>query len=265
MDRIVEIHGDVAPGFGLVAEEFERNFAERGELGAGFTVIRDGKPLVDLWGGVADRASGRPWTADTLQILFSGTKGLISACLLLLLERGCLQLEAPVAAYWPEFAAAGKADVRVRDLVTHSAGLPGLQVPVTWREAVDARRMASLLSNQARSGDSRATRTYHAATFGWLCGELVRRVDGRSIGRFFAEEIARPLDLEIWIGLPAELEPRVSTVELADTWGRETGISADRLADDPLRRAIDNPPRYDPDNFPWNERAWHAAEVPSSN
>jgi CubicO group peptidase (beta-lactamase class C family) len=265
MDRVVEIHGDVAPGFGLVAGEFKRNFAERGELGAAFTVIRDGEPLVDLWGGIADRAGGRPWTADTLQILFSGTKGMVSACLLLLLQRSYLELEAPVANYWPEFAAVGKADVRVRDLVTHSAGLPGLQVPLTWQEAVDARKMASLLARQPRSGDPRATRTYHAATFGWLCGELVRRIDGRSIGRFFAEEIARPLDLEIWIGLPPELEPRVSTVELADTWGGGIGVLAGGVADDPLRRAVDNPPRYDLDNFPWNERAWHAAEVPSSN
>lgn len=261
----MEIAGYVAPGLGPVAEEFELNFVERGELGAAFTAVRGNEPLVNLWGGIADRASGQPYTADTLQILFSGTKGMVSACLLLLLQRGCLELDAPVARYWPEFATAGKAGVRVRDIVTHSAGLPGLQVPVTWHEAVDARRMAALLARQPRSGDPRATRTYHAATFGWLCGELVRRIDGRTIGRFFAEEIARPLDLELWIGLPAELEPRVSTVELADTWGGGIGVLANQQADDPLRQAVDNPPRYDEQNFPWNERAWHAAEVPSSN
>ena len=261
----MRIGGHVAPGFGPVADEFQRNFAERGELGAAFTVVRGDERLVDLWGGVADRASGRPWTPDTLQILFSGTKGMVSACLLLLLQRGRLVLDAPVQDYWPEFAEAGKADVRVRDLVTHSAGLPGLEVPVSWHEAVDALKMAGLLARQPRSADPRATRTYHAATFGWLCGELVRRVDGRSIGLFFADEIARPLDLEIWIGLPAELEPRVSVVELSPTWGGGIGILAGDQADDPLRRAVDNPPRYDEENFPWNERAWHAAEVPSSN
>jgi CubicO group peptidase (beta-lactamase class C family) len=265
VNNLVEIQGHVAPGFGLVADEFERNFADRGELGAAFTVIRDGEPLVDLCGGMADRATGRPWTADTLQILFSGTKGMVSACLLLLLQRGCLELEAPVAKYWPEFAASGKRDVRVHDLVTHSVGLPGLEVPVTWREAVDGRKMAALLARQQRSSDPRATQTYHAATFGWMSGELVRRIDGRSIGRFFSEEIARPLDLEIWIGLPEELEPRVSTVELGDTWGGGIGILGSDVAEDPLRRAVDNPPRYDPEDFPWNERAWHAAEVPSSN
>jgi CubicO group peptidase (beta-lactamase class C family) len=261
----VEIAGGVAPGFEPVAEEFERNFAERGELGAAFTVLRDGEQLVNLWGGVADRATGRPWTAETLQILFSGSKGMVAACISLLLERGQIALEAPVAKYWPEFAAGGKADVAVRELVTHSAGLPGLEVPVTWREAVDARRMASLLAQQPRNGDPRATRTYHAVTFGWLCGELVRRIDGRSIGTFFAEEIARPLDLELWIGLPEELEPRVSTVELADNWEVTPGLVDGEEPGDPLRRAVANPLRYHTESFPWNDPVWHTAEVPSSN
>lgn len=258
----MELNGYAAPGFSQVAEEFSRNFTVRGDLGASFAVVRDGEPLVDLWGGIADRASARPWSADTLQILFSGTKGLVATCLLLLIERGQLALESPVARYWPEFAAAGKSGVLVRDLVSHSAGLPGLDVPVTWQEATDARRMAALLARQPRSTDPRAIRTYHAVTFGWLCGELVRRVDGRGIGQFFAEEIARPLDLELWIGLPAEFEPRVSAVELAPAW---TSVADERLALDPLRRAVENPSRYHPESFPWNEREWHAAEVPSSN
>jgi CubicO group peptidase (beta-lactamase class C family) len=258
----VEPNGYAAPGFRPVAEEFSRNFTMRGDLGASFAVVRDGEPVVDLWGGVADRATARPWAADTLQILFSGTKGLVAACVLLLMERGQLTLESPVARYWPEFAAAGKSGVLVRDIVSHAVGLPGLDVPVTWREATDPRRMAALLARQPRSADPRATRTYHAVTFGWLCGEVVRRVDGRGIGQFFAEEIARPLDLELWIGLPAELEPRMSTVELAPAWASATDA---RLALDPLRRAVGNPPRYQPESFPWNEPAWHAAEVPSSN
>ncbi len=261
----MQIGGVVAPGFGPVAEEFRRNFAERGELGAAFAVVRDGELVVDLWAGIADRSAGRPWTADTLQILFSGTKGLTAACILLLLQRGQLGLDVPVARYWPEFAAAGKSDVCVSDLVAHTAGLPGLELPITWQEALDARAMAALLASQPRSRDPRAARTYHAVTFGWLCGELVRRVDGRAVGRLFAEEMARPLELEIWIGLPPELEPRVSTVELAATWGAAQRGRMDELDRDPLRRAVENPPRYQPGSFPWNEPAWHAAEVPSSN
>lgn len=262
---MAEMHGYAASGYELVAEEFRRNFAERGELGAAFAAVRDDEVLVDLWGGIADRASRRPWDRDTLQILFSGTKGMVSACILLLADRGQLLLDVPVAKYWPEFAAAGKAGVRVHDVVTHSAGLPGLQVPVTWRDAIDGRRMAALLARQRRSDDPRAARTYHAVTFGWLCGELVRRIDGRTIGRFFAEEIARPLDLEIWIGLPEELESRVSTVEPAQSWTDGIAVSASDQTADALRLSVSNPPRYGRESFPWNERAWHAAEVPSSN
>jgi CubicO group peptidase (beta-lactamase class C family) len=256
------VFGYAAPGYGEVFEEFERNFTLRGDLGAAFAVIRDDEPLVDLWGGTADRSRARAWTADTLQILFSGTKGLVAACVLLLMERGQLALDSPVARYWPQFAAAGKSELLIRDIVTHQAGLPGLDVPVTWQEATDGRRMAALLASQPRSHDPRAAMTYHAVTFGWLCGELVRRVDGRGIGQFFAEEIAGPLELDLWIGLPEELEARVSTVELAPTW---TSIADERLALDPLRRAVENPRRYQKESFPWNERAWHAAEVPSSN
>jgi CubicO group peptidase (beta-lactamase class C family) len=261
----VEIGGCVSPGFGPVAEEFERNFTERGDLGAAFTVVRNGQTVVDLWGGLADRASGKPWTPDTLQILFSGTKGMVAACMSLLMQRGQLGLDVPIADYWPEFAAGGKADVLVRHLVTHTVGLPGLELPVTWQEAMDGRRMAALLAGQPLSTDPRAVQTYHAATFGWMCGELLRRIDGRSIGRFFAEEIARRLGLELWIGLPAEFEPRVSTVELGDTWAGGIGVIAGDQAADPLQRAVGNPPRYEPDSFPWNEPSWHAAEVPSSN
>jgi len=258
----MDINGYTAPGFERVAEEFERNFTERGDLGASFAVAFGDELLVDLWGGIADRAMGRSWAEDTLQIIFSGTKGLTSTCILLLIQRGQLALDAPVAQYWPEFAAAGKHDVLVRHLVTHTVGLPGLEEPVTWQEATDARRMAALLAQQPRSNDPRAIRTYHAVTFGWLCGELVRRVDGRTIGRFFAEEIATPLGLDLWIGLPPELEPRVSSVELAAGW---TVVTDEALADDPLRRAVENPLRYRPGSFPWNEPSWHAAEVPSSN
>jgi CubicO group peptidase (beta-lactamase class C family) len=258
--------GFVAQGYEPVAEEFERNFAERGELGAAFAVSRGGEPVVDLWGGVADRVRRRPWAADTLQIVFSGTKGLVAICMLILLERGELALEAPVAAYWPEFAEAGKEGVLVRDVVAHTARLPGLEAPVTWREATDARRMAALIAAQPQSGDPRAAGTYHALTYGWLCGELVRRVDGRSIGRFFAEEVARPLELELWIGLPEELEPRVSRVELAPSWGSSPAFTVERLAADPLLRSVfANPVRYQPESFPWNERDWHAAEVPAAN
>jgi CubicO group peptidase (beta-lactamase class C family) len=253
----------LAPGFEPVAEEFERNFAERGELGAAFAAIVEGELVVDLWGGLADRSQGRPWERDTLQLIFSGTKGLVAICLLMLIDRGQLDLDAPVGHYWPEFAAAGKEAVRVREIATHTARLPGLIEPVTVADLTDDRRIAELLAAQPQFEDPRAATAYHPLTYGWLCGELIRRIDGRSVGRFFAEEIAGPLDLEIFIGLPEELEPRASRLEMAENWNAE-GIF-DGGAEDELLQAIwGNPVTFTPATLPWNSPAYHRAEIPGA-
>jgi CubicO group peptidase (beta-lactamase class C family) len=258
------VHGFVASGFEPVVEAFARNFVDHGELGAAFAAACDGELVVDLWGGVADPASGRAWERDTLQLLFSGTKALVAICLLLLIDRGQLELDAPVARWWPEFAVAGKEAVAVRQVVTHTAGLPGLTTAVTMPDLVDDRRMAGLLAAQPLFEDPRAFRTYHAMTFGWLCGELVRRIDGRTVGRFFMEEVAGPLELDLHLGLPAALEQRVSRLVLAETWG--SNPSFDPCAGDPLLRAVwGNPVHLTRETFPWNDRAFHAAEIPASN
>ncbi|HZV74270.1 MAG TPA: serine hydrolase domain-containing protein [Conexibacter sp.] len=258
---VPSVHGRVAPGYERVAEAFERNFAEHGEVGAAFAAVVGGEPVADLWGGMADRRHDVPWAEDTLVGIFSGTKGLTATCMLLLVERGLLDLETPVCHYWPEFAAEGKQGVLVRHVVSHRAGLPGLATPVTVEEATDDVRMAALLAAQAPITRPGAWHCYHGVTFGWLCGELVRRVDGRSIGRFFQEEIAQPLGLECWIGLPASLEPRVAVIE------RETG-SADEAV--PPQGSIGwsvwaNPPRFLGHDLAANVRAWHAAEIPATN
>jgi CubicO group peptidase (beta-lactamase class C family) len=258
-----EISGFVAPGFEGVAEAFERNFVEHDELGAAFSAVRGGETVVDLHGGIADRASRRPWTDDTLQLLFSGTKGFVAVCLLLLLERGQLELDAPVAHYWPEF---GKPSVRVRDVVSHTARLPGLDTELGLDAVPDFERMAAVLAAQAQSDDPRAAFCYHALTYGWLCGELVRRADGRSVGRFFADEVAHPLGLELWIGLPEEQHLRVSTLELHERWPTKAHFSAKPAAGDRLTWSIwANPPTFGRDGFPWNRRDYHAAEIPGAN
>jgi CubicO group peptidase (beta-lactamase class C family) len=264
--QLAHVDGFVAPGFECVRDAFERNFAERNELGAAFAAERDGEPIVDLWGGIADRTTGTPWTADTIQLIFSGTKGLVAVCMLLLLDRGVLDLATPVSHYWPEFAAAGKQDVRLHDVVAHTARLPGLETTVSWQEATDPQRMAELLAAQPQSSDPRAAVTYHALTYGWLCAEILRRVDGRTIGRFFAVEVAMPLGLELWIGLPAEFEPRVATLELADAWGSSPHLSEENLTTDTLLRSVfANPVRFVRDRPPFNERAYRAAEIPATN
>ena len=258
--------GHVAPGFERVAQEFERNFGERGELGAAFAATLDGEPVVDLWGGLADRASQRPWQEDTLQLVFSGTKGFVAICLLLLIERGDLDLDVPVSDYWPEFAAGGKADMTVREVVTHMAGLPGIRTPLRLEDLLDDRRMAELLAAQEPRPELRGRLCYHPRTWGWLCGELVRRIAGCSIGAFFAREVAGPLGLELWIGLPSAQEPRVSTLELTPGYGTRSFARPD-APPDPVRAEIwDNPPGlWGQEGFPWNEPAFHAAELPGSN
>ena len=258
------VGGFAAPGFEAVAREFERNLDERGELGAAFAACVDGEPVVDLWGGRAEPgADGRPWREDTLQLIFSGTKGLVATCVLMLVDRGRLDLDAPACAYWPEFAAQGKERITVAELASHRARLPGVAAPLEKSDLTDDRRMASLLAAQAPETDPRAAATYHPLTYGWLCGELVRRVDGRSVGRFFAEEVAGPLELELWIGLPEELEPRVSTLVTAAGWGSHPMNDDAALAQDELLRRIwANPPILAAGELAWNSRAYHAAELP---
>ncbi len=257
------IQGFVAAGYEPVRRAFERNFRERRELGAAFAVVRDGRPVVDLWGGAADRAAGRCWQQDTLQLVFSGTKGFVSVCLLILLERGLLDLDAPVARYWPEF---GKPAIRIRDIVAHTARLPGLEVPVGIDDILDARRMARLLAEQSPNQDRRAAHCYHALTFGWLCGEVIRRVSGLSAGAFFAREVAGPLGLELWIGLPAEFESRVSRLELHAGWGAASFLDPALWARDPLVQSIwGNPATFTVETMPWNRPSHHAAEVPGAN
>jgi CubicO group peptidase (beta-lactamase class C family) len=254
--------GYVIEGFEGVAEAFERNFVEQREIGAAFAAYVDGTPVVDLWGGVADRRKHVPWREDTLVGVFSGTKGFVAVCLLLLLERGQLALDEPVCRYWPEFGAAGKEGILVRDLVSHRAGLAGLLTPVTVEEATDDQRMARLLAAQAPIWAPEGEPRYHAITFGWLCGELVRRVTGRSIGRFFQEEIAAPLGLEAWIGLPRQHERRVAVLERGEAFPRE-GTTAD--VDKSAWSVSSNPPRFSGKELAGNLRRWRAAEIPATN
>jgi CubicO group peptidase (beta-lactamase class C family) len=264
------VSGFAAPGFEPVRETFARNFAERGELGSSFAAYVDGELVVDLWGGVADAAAGRAWEADTLCGIYSGTKGLVSTCMLMLIERGALALDEPVCAYWPEFAAEGKDAILVRHVLTHTAGLPGVLTPVTFEQMLDDALMARLLAAQKPISAPGEIIAYHALTYGWLCGELVRRVDGRSVGRFLHEEVARPLGLDAWIGLPAEHEPRVAVLERTSAFGTEYPPLPDGAAasDERMRilwSVIGNPPRVVTDVLTANERSWRAAEIPGAN
>lgn len=211
----VEIWGETADGFEPVREAFARNFRDHGELGAAFALYVDGRKVVDLWGGDARPEVGArpapavPWTADTAQVLRSVTKGLTAAAAMLLVQRGLLDLDAPAASYWPEFKAAGKERIPVRWLLSHQAGLPVLDTPLRVEDLIAWEPAVAAVAAQAPAWEPGTAHGYHPYTFGWLVGELVRRADGRSVGHFFAEEIARPLGLDLWIGLPAGAAPRV--------------------------------------------------------
>jgi CubicO group peptidase (beta-lactamase class C family) len=260
----VSVHGLVAPGFEPVAAAFAENLQRRGDLGAAFAAVVEGELVVDLWGGFTDAARSRPWESDTVCGVYSGTKGLVATCLALLVQRGQLDLDAPVTTYWPEFAQHGKGDVLVRHLVSHHAALPGLTTPITVTEAQDDVRIAGLLARQPALAPPGTRFWYHAMTFGWLCGELIRRADprGRSVGTFLRDEIALPLGLDLWIGLPEEIEPRVATLVPQDGFG----APGRGVAQDPVAWSIwANPPRFTQRPLPANTRGWHAAEIPASN
>ncbi|MEV0553863.1 serine hydrolase domain-containing protein [Streptomyces sp. NPDC050597] len=204
------IDGEVAAGFEPVLEAFEANFSQHGDIGAAVCLYQHGRPVVDLWGGIADPETGRPWTRDTLQLVYSATKGATATAAHMLAQRGSLDLDAPVAKYWPEFAANGKADVPVRWLLSHQAGLIALDQPVPLHEALAWHPMAAALAAQRPLWTPGTAHGYHGRTWGWLIGEVIRRVSGRTPGRFFADEIAAPLGLDFFIGLPADERDRVS-------------------------------------------------------
>jgi CubicO group peptidase (beta-lactamase class C family) len=212
----MEIHGTCDPKFHLVRQEFERNLRERGEVGASVCVTLHGETVVDLWGGVARAEMQTPWTAETVSIVFSSTKGATALCAHMLASRGQLDLDAPVAAYWPEFAQAGKAQIPVKMLLNHQAGLPAVRTPLPQGAYADWELMVHTLAKEEPFWEPGARNGYHALTMGWLVGEVVRRVSGKSLGTFFQEEIAKPLRLDFWIGLPVEQEPRVAPMIAAE-------------------------------------------------
>jgi CubicO group peptidase (beta-lactamase class C family) len=267
------IDGWTAAGFENVRDVFEKNFADGIEIGAGFAAYRRGELVVDLWGGTADPSTGRAWTRDTIAVVFSTTKGAIAICANKLAQEGRLDVEAPVAEYWPEFAQAGKEDVRVSDLLSHQAGLAWVDERVTLEQLLAWEPMIHALEHQAPSWQPRTQQGYHAVTYGYLVGEVVRRVTGKTVGTYFRDEVGDPLALDFWIGLPEEEESRV-----APLIGGLGGASAD--LDDATRAAIDQ--FIGPDTVlgkalspggafsgpdlsdAFNTRAVHAAEIPAA-
>jgi CubicO group peptidase (beta-lactamase class C family) len=210
------VQGECDARFLAVRAAFELNFQERGELGAGVCVQMDGRTVVDLWGGIAERRSGRPWERDTLVVVWSCTKGAIALCAHMLASRGQLDLDAPVARYWPEFAQAGKETIPVRWLLNHQGGVPAVRQPLRPGGTYDWSYMTDMLAAEAPFWPPGTRQGYHAGTFGHLVGEVIRRASGRDLGDFFRDEVAGPLGLDFHLGLPEQDEPRVAPIIRAD-------------------------------------------------
>lgn len=208
------VAGFCDPRFERVAEEFVSNFQQRGEVGASVCITLEGQTVVDLWGGSAGPVT--PWEKDTLSIVWSATKGATALCAHMLVARGQLDLDEPVTRYWPEFGQAGKEAIPVKMLLNHQAGVPAIREPLPQGAFFDWEMMIKFLEKQQPFWQPGSVHGYHAFTFGWLVGEVVRRVSGRSLGTFFREEVAKPLGLDFWIGLPEEFEQRVSLMIPAD-------------------------------------------------
>ena len=204
--------GVCKPGFERVAEAFAANLESKGEVGASVCLTVGGETVVDLWGGVADPKTDAPWTRDTVGIVFSCTKGATALSAHVLASRGKLDLDAPVIELWPEFGQHGKEHVTTRMMLDHSAAVPALRTKVKDSGPYEWDYMTGLLASEEPFWSPGTRNGYHGFTFGWTVGEMVRRASGKSLGSFFQDEIAQPLGLDFWIGLPEEIEPRVAPI-----------------------------------------------------
>lgn len=252
------VSGSCDPRFEAVTGLFEANLASGADVGASFAATIEGETVVDLWGGWADEGRTRPWEADTLVNVYSTTKTMTALTALLLADRGELDFEAPVARYWPEFAANGKAAITVSHLMAHSSGLSGWSEPVTQADLYDWEKATGLLAAQAPFWEPGTAPGYHATTQGYLVGEVVRRITGRSLGTVFREEIAEPLGADFHIGMGPEHDARV-----ADLIPPAAGVPSDLGQPSPLLINVMTNPVTDP--LATRSRAWRAAEMPAVN
>ncbi|SEG29500.1 CubicO group peptidase, beta-lactamase class C family [Nonomuraea solani] len=225
------VQGTVASGFEPVREAFERNFRPGGEVGAGLTVYRHGEPVVDLWGGHADEKTGRPWRRDTIAPLASTCKTFATGAVLVLAGRGEVDLEAPVARYWPEFAQRGKGGITVRTLLSHRAGLPSLHMrPITWEDLRDWTPITEALAAAATEWEPGTAHGYHGVSIGHLAGEIVRRVSGGTLSEFLAREVAGPLGLDCYVRVPDAAMARMATMVVPDQESVRLGMEVPELA-----------------------------------
>jgi CubicO group peptidase (beta-lactamase class C family) len=285
---VATISGWVAPGFEGVRDTFQANFDAGVEVGAAFGAYHRGEKVVDLWGGVSDQRTQEPWNEDTLVLVYSTTKGVVAMCANRLVQQGAIDVEAPVVTYWPEFAQAGKERVTVADLLSHRGGLAWVDGTMSFEDMIRWDPVVEALERQAPSWPPGTAHGYHATTYGWLVGEVVRRVAGMSVGNYLRTEIAEPLGADFFIGLPASEEPRVArlvsfveglasgtaTLSAGGDDVPQAGPTLEQLAelsktyfapDGPLFKAMSAPGGALSDEEVWHSPKLHAAEIPAAN
>jgi len=257
---MVEIHGFCDERFASVKEVFEQNFKSRMEVGASFAATLNGKFIIDMWAGYADAAQTRFWEENTIVNVYSTTKVMTAICTLMLVDRGLLDLDAPVANYWPEFAQSGKEEIPVRFLLSHTSGLSGWEKKITVEDLYNWDKVTNLLAAQKPWWEPGTKSGYHSSTFGNLLGELVRRVTGKTIGTFFKEEVAEPLKADFHIGLPEEYDSRVGDLIPPPpiTMNQNGEFDPNSIAFKTFINPVMNPEET-------KTRAWRAAELPADN
>lgn len=257
-----EIHGTCAPRFAAVRDAFAANFDAGREVGASFAATLGGESVVDLWAGDADAARTRPWQRDTIVNVFSTTKAVTALAAHILVDRGRLDLDAPVARWWPEFAVQGKQAITPRQLLSHTAGLAAVRARLRVEAFYDWPAMIAALAGETPWWEPGTANGYHALTYGYLVGELIRRIDGRTPGAFIRDEIARPLGADFHVGLPASEDARVADMVPPTADEAATAASIIRPPESLYAAVMGNPP-LQPEIA--NTPAWRRAEIPAAN
>jgi CubicO group peptidase (beta-lactamase class C family) len=257
------VKGRVANGFEAVADAFARNFESHGEVGAACAVFQRGRLLVDLWGGQADAVVDRAWERDTIALVFSAAKGPTAACIHRLVDQGLLDIDAPVGSYWPEFSCNGKEQITLRMVMSHRAGLAAVDGELTLAEVLAWDPVIAAIAAQAPNWAPGTEHGYHARTFGWILGELIRRVTGQSPGQYLQSQICQPLGLRYWVGLPRTEMPRCA--RLVPPEGGADAVAKLLGANSLTARVMSGPSGLFAYDDMWNRPEILAAEMPSSN
>ena len=266
------VHGHVDAGFEAVLDAYVENFRARQDLGSACAVEVEGRRVVDLWGGLADARTGRAWEPDTAAVIFSCSKGLLAICVHVLAERGRLDVDVPIAERWPGFGRNGKDTLTLRDVMSHRSGLAALDIDLTRQDVVVWERVVEAIESQTPASTPADGHTYHAMTYGWIVGEVIRRVTGSTPGRWFDCELARPLRLDTWIGLDPSSGADVAwmTAPLPDEdsdAARRSAAVAER--DATIRRSLTMGGAFafpaDGDHVTFNDVDLRSAEIPAAN